>query len=200
MNTSGCCFGSQASGPLESSFASKRTPSLVAKGVVQLSPWASAAEPASPSDRSATQKALEASGRGGKRRNGVLMAYLLRVYWNRLQHGPPSRLHRISLAKLANGSFCQIVGENRVLIAGRFRQQLDTAFGFRSNTRVPGHPRMRRRSFGPGSRQGAHDFAVGIEGEPGEGEVHSAFRHRRQALSFERAGRGFAEDVPRGSG
>src|SRR6266851_5620609 len=109
MNTSGCCFGSQASGPLESSFASRRTPSLVAKGVVQLSPWASAAEPASPSNRSAAQKALEASGCGVKRRNGMLMAYLLRVYWNRLRHGPRSRLHWISLAKTGN----RIVPPNR---------------------------------------------------------------------------------------
>ncbi len=65
---------------------------------------------------------------------------------------------------------------------------------------VPDHPRVKRRFFRPSSRQRAHDFAVGIEGEPGESKVHSAFRHRRQALSFQRAGRGFAEDVPRRSG
>src|SRR5712692_391973 len=51
MKTSGCAFGSQASGPLESSCASKRTPSLVASGVVQLSSLAMAA-PASACHRS----------------------------------------------------------------------------------------------------------------------------------------------------
>jgi hypothetical protein len=68
--TSGCFFGSQASGPLESKLFSSVTPSLVASGVAQLSSAATAGEAG---DRRMAQTAGNASSERGQRIGEVHM-------------------------------------------------------------------------------------------------------------------------------
>src|SRR5262244_2099704 len=89
--TSGCFFGSQASGPLESKLFSSATPSLVASGVAQLS---SADARETGNSNIAPTAASAANPRG--QRSGVLdIAVLLEL---RVAHGFARRVLNPSIS------------------------------------------------------------------------------------------------------
>src|SRR5215472_12623881 len=70
--TSGCFFGSQASGPVESKLFSSVTPSLVARGVAQLS----SADAHKTGDSNIAPMAASAASQHGQRRGVVGIAVL----------------------------------------------------------------------------------------------------------------------------